>query len=177
MIRQTLVCTTALLAFSALPAFAQNPGVAAAKKQFDMISDNLTKTAEKVPENLYKFKATPEVRSIGETIGHVADSNFAICSAALGEKAPAGPANGYEKGKSSKADLSKGLADSIAYCNKVIAGLDDKKGMEMTKFIGDMPRIAVIYFNVGHCNEHYGNLVTYMRLNKIVPPSTAGGGM
>ena len=74
-----------------------------------------------------------------------------------------------------KAELSKALADSIAYCDKVIAGMDDKKGMELIKFFaGATPRLMVLAFNTAHNYEHYGNLVTYMRINKIVPPSSAG---
>src|SRR5262245_9296172 len=113
-------------ALATLPsvASAQDAYTKAAKAQFDMIKTNLTKTAAKVPEDLYSFKPTPEVRSIGELIGHVADANFLICSTAAGEKPPQG---GFEK-KTSKAELSKGLNDSIAYCDKVIASLDDAKG-------------------------------------------------
>jgi hypothetical protein len=154
-------------------AFAQsNPATAAAKAQFGMISGVLAKTAEKVPETLYAFKATPEVRSIGQLIGHLADSQFAMCAAAAGDKAPQ---SGIEKGKTSKADLSKALADSSAYCNQVIDGMNDQKGMEIVKFFtGPTPRLFVLSFNVAHSYEHYGNLVTYMRLNKIVPPSSEG---
>jgi uncharacterized damage-inducible protein DinB len=157
---------------SPAPGFSQtaNPLTDSARVQFDMIKGNLSKTAAKVPEDLYAFKATPEVRSIGQIIGHVVDANFSICAVAAGEKAPQG---GFEKGKTSKADLSKGLNDSIAYCDTVIAAMDDKKGLETVRFIGGpTPKISVLFFNIGHCNEHYGNLVTYMRLKGIVPPSS-----
>ncbi len=154
-------------------AFAQdaaNPLTQAAKTQFGMVKGNLAKTATKVPEELYSFKATPEVRSIGQILGHVIDANFSICAAAAGEKAPQ---SGFEKGKTSKADLTKGMNDSIAYCDRVLAGMDDKKGLETVQFFGGQtPKLAGPFFNIGHCNEHYGNLVTYMRLNKIVPPSS-----
>src|SRR5262249_537640 len=127
-------------------------------------------TAAKVSEELYAFKPTPEVRSLGQLIGHVADANFMICAAAAGEKAPQG---GFENGKTTKADLSKGLNDSIAYCDAVFARMDDKKSNEMTALVGvQQPRVAVLFFNVEHENEHYGNLVTYMRLKGIVPPSS-----
>jgi uncharacterized damage-inducible protein DinB len=142
------------------------------KTQFAMVKGNLQKTAEKVPETLYGFKPTPEVRSFGQLIGHVADANFSICGAAAGDKPT--PVNA-EKSLSTKAQLSKALADSIAYCDKVIADMDDKKAMEAVKFFGGMqPRAMVLAFNTSHDNEHYGNLVTYMRINKIVPPSSEG---
>jgi uncharacterized damage-inducible protein DinB len=174
MIGRTL--TTAALAVLAIApsAFAQgNTSTQAAKAQWDMIKVNLSKTAAKVPEEVYAFKPTPAVRSLGEIIGHVADSNFGICAVAAGEKPPQ---SGFEKGKTKKADLMKAMNDSIAYCDKVLAGMTDQKGMEKTDFLGGTPRLFVLVFNIGHCNEHYGNLVTYMRLKGIVPPSSESGG-
>ncbi len=76
-----------------------------------------------------------------------------------------------------KAQLSKALADSIAYCDKVIGAMDDKKAMEDDEVLrrrDDRPRAMVFAFNTAHNYEHYGNLVTYMRINKIVPPSSEG---
>jgi uncharacterized damage-inducible protein DinB len=164
----------AVLAMAA-PAFAQNPATAAVKGQFGMISGVLARTAEKIPENLYTFKATPEVRSIAQLIGHIADAQFMMCAAAAGEKPAQG---GIEKSMTTKAELSKALADSSAYCNKVIDGMNDQKGMEIVKFFtGETPRLMVLTFNIAHSYEHYGNLVTYMRLNKIVPPSSERSGM
>lgn len=175
MIRRIVTSTAAALLLSpTLIAQGGNPMTLATKAQFDMVKVWLSKTAQKVPENLYSFKATPEVRSIGQIIGHVADANFSICATAAGEKPPQ---SGFEKGKTSKADLAKGLDDSIAYCDRVLANMDGKKGLEMVKFIGQTPRLAVLAFNNSHCNEHYGNLVTYMRLKGIIPPSSEQGGM
>ena len=170
--RPALLATALLLAGVPGTAAAQDVYTKAAKAQFDMIKGNLSKTAAKVPEELYSFKPTPEVRSLGQLIGHVADANFFICSSAAGEKPPQG---GFEKGKTAKADLSKALDDSIAYCDKVIGALDDKKGADVVQFFGaPTPKLAVFNFNIQHCNEHYGNLVTYMRLKGIVPPSSEG---
>ena len=93
-----------------------------------------------------------------------------ICGAAGGEKPPQ---SGIEKSMTTKAQLSKALAESSASCDKVIAGMDDKKGMEVVKFFtGPSPRLNVLTFNIAHSYEHYGNLVTYMRLKGIVPPSS-----
>ena len=77
-----------------------------------------------------------------------------------------------------KAQLTKALATAFATCDKVIAAMDDKKAMETPKFFigGESTRGMIVAFNTAHNFEQYGNLVTYMRLNKIVPPSTAGSG-
>ena len=167
-----IVLGAAIIAGLMVPstAFAQNPYTDSIKAQLAQIKNPVIRTAEKVGEDLYAFKPTPEVRSLGEIIGHVADSNFAICAIAAGEKPPQ---SGFEKGKHSKAELVKAMDDSIAYCDKVGAALDDAKGAAAVPFFGtQMPKLAVYNFNIQHCNEHYGNLVTYMRLKGIVPPSS-----
>jgi uncharacterized damage-inducible protein DinB len=147
-----------------------NPATQAVKGQFGMIKNVVARTAEKVPEELYAFKPTPDVRSIGQLLGHIADAQFMMCAAAGGEKAPQ---SGIEKAATTKAQLSKAIADSNAYCDQVIGGLDDKKGMEIVQFFtGPTPRLNVLTFNIAHSYEHYGNLVTYMRLKGIVPPSS-----
>jgi uncharacterized damage-inducible protein DinB len=160
----------ALAAQGAAPAAGSNPATQAVKGQFGMVKNVVARTAEKVPEELYSFKPTPEVRSIAQLLGHIADSQFGMCAAAAGEKPPQ---TGIEKGFSSKAQLSRAVAESNAYCDKVIGGMDDKKGMEIVQFFtGPTPRLHVLTFNIAHSYEHYGNLVTYMRLKGIVPPSS-----
>ena len=93
-----------------------------------------------------------------------------------GEKPPAGGfdgANSIEKTKTSKADLQKGLAESFAYCDKVHAGMTDAAGAAVIKFFnGDMAKLSILEFNTHHDFEHYGNIVTYMRLKGLVPPSS-----
>jgi uncharacterized damage-inducible protein DinB len=171
---RSFVLASVILGIPALVS-AQNPMMAAVKAQHDQVKGYLLKTAEVVPENLYSFRATPEVRTIAQLIGHVADASAGICASASGDKPPSLDA---EKSMTTKAQLSKALAEALAFCDKVIAGMDDKRAMETTKFFvgGSSTRGMILAFNTSHNFEHYGNLVTYMRLNKIVPPSSAGGG-
>jgi uncharacterized damage-inducible protein DinB len=153
-------------------AFAQNPFTDAVKAQLAQIKNPVTRTAEKVSEDLYAFKPVPEVRSLGQLIAHIADGNFGICGAASGMKPPM---SGVEKSTqgNGKAALQKALAASFEFCEQALAAMDDKKGAETVKtFLGVQPRLAVLAFNNSHVNEHYGNLVTYMRLKGIVPPSS-----
>jgi uncharacterized damage-inducible protein DinB len=154
-----------------------NPLCAGAKRSYSMIKNYVTKAAAKMPEENYGFKPTPEVRSFGQLIGHVADANYGICAIAAGEKPPAGgfadPANSIEKTKTAKADLEKALAGSYEYCDKVQAGMTDATGAQMVKMFGmEMPKLSVFEFNTHHNSEHYGNIVTYMRLKGLVPPSS-----
>lgn len=153
----------------------QNPMMSSVKAQHDLVKGNVVKTAELIPDKLYSFQPTPEVRTVAQLIGHIADASLNICASAGGEKAE--PMNA-EKTMSTKAELSKALNHAMSYCDKVIANMDDKKAMETMKFFagGMSTRGMVLAFNTAHNFEHYGNLVTYMRINKIVPPSSAGTG-
>ncbi|MEW5982898.1 MAG: DinB family protein [Acidobacteriota bacterium] len=149
-----------------------NPITDGVKNAHEMAKGNLVKAAEQVPENLYSFKATPDVRSFGQLIGHVANANYMICGAVSGEKRSGAD---IEKTMSAKADLVKALSESFAFCDKVYEGMTDAEGAKTVAFFGgQQAKLSVLAFNNMHNYEHYGNVVTYMRLNKMVPPSSQG---
>jgi uncharacterized damage-inducible protein DinB len=130
----------------------------------------LVSSAEKMPEENYNFKPTDAVRSYGQIVGHVADAQYMFCSVALGEK---NPGLKIEQTKTTKADLVAALKDAVAYCDKAYDSMTDASGSQMVKlFDVDMPKLGVLNVNNMHDMEHYGNLVTYMRLKNIVPPTS-----
>lgn len=136
------------------------------------LKKNLTASAALVPEAEYSFKPTPEVRSFGQIVGHLANDHYLMCSAAKGEKNPS--TVDHEKA-TTKADLVKALADSVAYCDAVYAGMTDTTGVQPIEAFGSkFTRLGMLQLNVTHGSEHYGNLVTYMRLKGHVPPSSTG---
>ena len=154
----------------AQPTPSANPITTGEKALYTFISDAVIKSAEKVPEENYSFKPTPEVRSFGQLIGHQADEAYFFCSQAVSEE---NPKKGLEKTLTSKADLVAALKDGVAYCNKTLGGMTDAKGSEVIKFFGrDMARMTLVSLNTAHMDEHYGNMVTYMRLKGIVPPTS-----
>jgi uncharacterized damage-inducible protein DinB len=167
-----VVCGT--LGSGALQAQTANPLSAGAKRTYDIIKGNVTKAAAKMPEEHYSFKPSPDVRSFGALVAHVADANYGFCAVALGEKPPDGGFGGaIEKSKTTKADLEKALAASFAYCDKAHAAMTDAAGAAMVKFfLGEMAKLSVLEFNTHHDFEHYGNIVTYMRMKGLVPPSS-----
>jgi uncharacterized damage-inducible protein DinB len=123
-----------------------------------------------MPAENYAFKPTDTVRSFGQVLGHVADSQYLFCSRVLGEK---NPAPQVEQTKTSKANLIGALKDAFAYCDKAYSGMTDTSATEMVKAFGeDTPKVDVLTINNMHTVEHYGNLVTYMRLKNIIPPSS-----
>ncbi len=134
------------------------------------VKDVLLRSAEKMPEENYSFKPVDTVRSYGQIVGHVADAQYLFCSIALGEQ---NPALKIEQTKTSKADLIAALKDAFAYCDKAYDGMTDASAIQMVKLFGnDAPRLGALTVNNMHNMEHYGNLVTYMRMKNIVPPSS-----
>lgn len=170
-----MVCASAALASAQQTAPTiqptANPLVDTARAAYGTLKTNLIKSAEKMPDEAYAFSPTPEVRTFGQLIGHVANAQYSTCAAAAGEKNPS--TVNIEKTMTAKADLVKALTDAVAYCDSVYAKTDDKKGLELvTLRTSSQPRVAVLFYNNSHSNEHYGNLVTYMRIKGIVPPSS-----
>ena len=144
------------------------------KNMHATIRRNLVEAAERMPADQYAFKPTPEVRSFAELIGHVVNANAFFCSQAKGRPSPA--TGNYEQTKD-KATLVKALNDVLAYCDAVYGGMTDTVFNEVVKTGGpdgsQASRGSILVFNTTHNNEHYGNIVVYMRLKGLVPPSTA----
>jgi uncharacterized damage-inducible protein DinB len=176
-----LICLTAATSAAAQTSDAgfgdaASPSMAVVVKNMHAtIRRNLAEAAESMPAADYVFKPTPEVRTFGEVIAHVAFANFLFCSQAKAEQPPS--RESYAKA-TDKAVLAKALRDSLAYCDDVYAATTDANFNEQVKIpgpkgAGQAGRGAVLVFNTTHNNEHYGNLVVYMRLKGHVPPSTA----
>jgi uncharacterized damage-inducible protein DinB len=168
--RRSLLAPTLLLVAAPLTASAQDPVLAAVKDNWKGMITNITAAADEVTEANYAFKPTPEVRSFGQLIGHVAGTQNLICAAVLGDKVPAEDA--IEKTAKTKAALVAALKASTAYCEKAYAIAPAKFGDSIDMFGGKQTKIAALTLNAVHDGEHYGNIVTYMRLKGMVPPSS-----
>ena len=156
-------------------ASAQTPDLKSASGYPKMVQKQVTdwiqRAAEKMPEDEYAFKPDPAVRSFGQILGHVADANYLFCSVVLGEK---NPSPGIEKTKTTKADLIAALHDAFAYCSRAYDTLTDASASETVKAFGqERNKLGSLWFNASHNLEHYGNLVVYMRVKGLVPPSSA----
>lgn len=146
-------------------------GVAAVQPLYDRLKGLYLRSAELMPEEQYGFKPTPEVRSYGQILGHVANENYIFCSAAKGEENP----NKLDFEKTTpKAALVTAVKESFTYCDPAYR-MEEMKAMEEVTFFGDKgSRLWVLMFNVSHDSEHYGNIVTYLRMKGLVPPSSQG---
>jgi uncharacterized damage-inducible protein DinB len=148
--------------------------LASVVQRLSSVNVYLVESAEKMPESDYAFRPTPDVRSFAELIGHVAGASYFFCSQAKEGPRPAVP--NFEK-MTAKSELVKGIKDALAYCDSVLASATETWLMETIKWgsptnMGQGPRLGALMFNIAHNNEHYGNIVTYLRLKGHVPPST-----
>lgn len=145
-------------------------GVEAIRGTWNMATSYVTRAAEQMSEADYAFAPTPEVRSFGQLIGHIAGAQNMFCALALGETAPA--EDEVEKSATTKAALVAALKKSTGYCERAYAQTDATLA-DRTQFFGqDVNRMYVLSLNAVHNGEHYGNIVTYMRIKGMVPPSS-----
>jgi len=138
----------------------------------EMVKGYLIAAAEQMPEELYSYRPTEDVRSFGQIIGHVANAQYLFCGNATGGTAQ--PPEDFEK-RTTKAGLVEAIKMGFEGCEEAYA-MDDAKAMEEIQFFGNTgTRLWVLNFNATHNWEHYGNLVVYFRANGMVPPSSQGG--
>ncbi|UCG87713.1 MAG: DinB family protein [Gemmatimonadota bacterium] len=165
------------LAALPLPAAAQqmeehSKGMAAVQPLYETVKGWLIASAEQMPEENYSYRPTPEVRNFSELMGHVANTTFMFCAGATGGDNP--NSTDYEE-VASKAEIVEGIKASFEYCDAAYQMSEATAMEEITFFRQTGSRLWVLMFNVAHNMEHYGNVVTYMRLNGMVPPSSQRG--
>jgi uncharacterized damage-inducible protein DinB len=167
-----LLCPSA--AWAQTPAASGNAAADAIRSEWSTVSSYMKQSAELMDEANYSFKPVDSVRTFGAILAHVAGANYVYCAAAKGEKAPHGEGE-FEKGATTKAAIVKALNDSITYCDSAYkAATDASLGQMGAAAFGSrkLPIAEALVGNIGHNNEHYGNLVTYFRIKGIVPPSS-----
>lgn len=159
-----LVCVCALTGSLA----AQNLTGSAIQRYFNPIRRNLEASADVMPADKYEFRLTPAQRSFGEWLLHAVERNYLDCSTLKGEPLPeAGKTYASLKGKEA---VSKALKDSFAYCAEAMEKMTDQSVIASPQMSASFLHVIV------HNNEIYGNIVGYMRVSGIVPPSSAGRG-
>jgi len=145
-----------------------NPVIAEQKTAYTNNKNNLIKAAEKMPEDAYSFKPTPEMEAFGQRMIHIANQ-IGTCSGMTGERKP-NPA----AGKTAKADIVAGLKTSFEACDAAWDSMNDKTAMEMVAGRGGQQRskLSGLIGNTTHNTEMYGYISVYMRLKNVVPPTS-----
>jgi uncharacterized damage-inducible protein DinB len=129
------------------------------------MQDKIMKSAEAMPESKYSYRPTKDVRSFAEIVTHLADISYTLCSSAKGEAPPA-----TATAKGSKTEIIAYLKGSFDYCDGVYSGFADTHLNDPADFFGFKTNKMFILTQVGnHDALHYGNLVTYLRINGIEP--------
>jgi len=147
--------------------------IASVRALHGTVTGFIVKAAAMVPEETYKYQPTPEVRTMGQLFGHIANASRMFCGTATGMTAPEAP-NAEEL--ASKAEIQKALDAAVAFCNKAFDSVTPANANEAVTLFGtEHTRLGALAFNNAHNYEHYGNIVTYMRINGMVPPSSGGG--
>jgi hypothetical protein len=170
-----MLARTLMFLAAALPAAAQTTTprppltqTGMARAMWESVRKDVTRAATGVPDSLYDYRPTPDVRTFGELISHVASSQDGYCLIALGGKPPEESASGM--GAKGKAGIVAALAASNDVCVRAYAQTDEATAGSANGTA--QSRLRMLYENAMHDSEHYGNIVTYMRLNHMVPPSS-----
>jgi DinB superfamily len=165
--------TRGLLFFAiSMPLLAGNPVTDTVKGAYARMKQNLIETAEAMPETGYAYRLTKEQRPFGEWILHTASGNYNYCSSIRGQQPP--EAAKSLGGITAKSEIQQALKQSFDYCDAALNEMDDQKAVvELTIGERKVTPIQSMIGLVGFLNEHYGNLVGYLRTKGIVPPSTA----
>lgn len=159
-----------LLTIAAAQSASENPQLASAKAAYEQTKNYILRSAQKMPDDKYAYKPAEGVRSYGQILAHLADAQYFLCGTAKTGKS----ANkGIEKSTHAKEAIITALQDGFAYCDAVYGELTDATSAEMVSFFGQKrTKLAMLWQNTSHNFEHYGNLVTYLRMNGMVPPSS-----
>ncbi len=152
---------------------AGDAGVAALRAVWESVSGYVLRSAEQMPEADYGFRPVETVRTFGQQIAHVAGSQYSMCAAALGE--PPRAEDEIEKSMTTKAQLVAALRASTEYCRRAYAQSDADAARSITMYGQSVNRMYALALNATHDGEHYGNLITYLRIKGRVPPSSQRG--
>ena len=154
----------------ALQAQDANPISTNLKADWGNIRDLLAKSADKMPDENYRFKPTPELQDFGQRMAHVIGFNMRSCAMLKGEQksitfTPA----------PTKAEIVAAMKQANDECDSLFNTLTDADVMKMVSGRGGQRlELAVIQGNVlEHSQEMYGYMAVYLRLKGVVPPSSA----
>ena len=163
------------LLFIVLPAlaFGANPLTSEAKADYLSVRKYMLETAREMPAGDYGFRPAPTVRTFAQQIAHVADDQYNLCGPVRGET-KARRYQAIEETLKTKEELVPALEAAFAYCDAAYDSVTDANAGEMVQFFkASKTKFGMLNWNTWHTWEHYGNLVVYLRIKGMVPPSSA----
>jgi len=174
---------TMALAMAVLPTAAQQEQIptsiaSSVAQPFEMVQRDFLAVAEAMPETKYSFAPTDGnfkgVRTFAEQVKHVACANFAFFDEIEGRTPPDHCEKGGPSPAKTKAELLKYLRESFVYGNRVLAAVNAQNALSRVDgpYAGPNTRHGISVVAVWHITDHYGQIVEYLRMNGIVPPTT-----
>ena len=147
-----------------------------------VVEKEIVSAAEAMPADKYGFAPSDGefkgVRTFGQMVKHLSATNYILAAAALGQEAPAdaGDELGPEAVRT-KAEILTYLKGSFAYLDKAIEAIGQKNTPLQSSPIsplknGEATRLALVAESLVHAFDHYGQMVEYLRMNGVVPPSS-----
>jgi len=168
-----LFSTLLLLATPAL--LAQSPMVKIFDGQVKMVESEVTALAEAMPADKFGFAPTAGefkgVRTFGEQAKHIAETNYEVAGAILGEK-PDAP---NPKNLKSKDEIVAYLKASLVYAHKAVAAINNDNAFEEVQSPFGSGKTTRAYLGsvfAWHSMDHYGQMVVYARMNGVIPPAS-----
>jgi uncharacterized damage-inducible protein DinB len=147
-----------------------NPLVTVSKHIYAISKNDILGSVDKIPDDMWSFQPTKDVRTVAQLFAHIADAQYEFCGVAAEGKSVS---KDIEKTLKTKAEIVPALKDAFAYCDAAYAKMTDAGAAELVGFFSmKITKLGAMDFNTAHNMEHYGNLVTYMRIKGIVPPSS-----
>jgi uncharacterized damage-inducible protein DinB len=141
------------------------------QRGYQSVQQALTEAAEKMPDEHYGFRPTPEIKPFGQLVAHVALAQFRTCAILTGEPNPR--KDEKEEASLTKAEALTLLKASSAYCDRPVGALTETAMSELTKVDQDQVAKGLVPVElVAHGMEMYGTMAVYLRLKGIVPPTT-----
>ena len=164
------IILAAAIVAGVLPLSAQdNPLSSEAQQSWTRTINNAVAASEAMPEDKYDYKPTPESMSFRDLVAHTADSAMGACSGYNGEMKRAGAAQ-----MTKKAELVGAMKSAQAECEKAYGALTDSNASEMIEGRrGKRSRLGTLYGNTIHIEHEYAQMAVHLRLNGVVPPSSA----
>ena len=170
-------CVAVLAIVVAVPSLvsAQTPAPSITKEMatlFQRASNDILDVAEAMPAEKYSYKPTPEMSTFGDQLVHVAGIVQRFVDTSKGVKTEAAA----HHGAMAKPDVIALLKKSFQNGQDSIAQLSDAQLLENVKFpFGDRMVTRYTYWQgpLYQIRNHHGQLVVYLRMNGIVPPTTA----
>jgi uncharacterized damage-inducible protein DinB len=166
-----LVAAAPLVAQQQQAADPDRAAVAAARSSWISAHTFIVRSAELMSEADFAFRPVATVRTFAQIVAHVADDEMGWCAQVLGEPVKQ---TQFERTLTAKADVLKAIRDAGTYCEKAYALTDAQAAAVTTIWNGQQTKIRGLMDNAAHDWEHYGNIVTYLRIKGMVPPSSQG---